>query len=142
MSATYNFYQNTYHGDILTSENFPKYVTRADSYLEALTMDKVSPYLADDVTGLDEDILKKVYLAECALAEQYLTIEESKKSVMVGYSENGGFLASESVGPHSRSFRSGYDVSKEAESGLYSIAGQYLAWTGLMYRGIPCTRHT
>ena len=142
MSASFNYDQTVYHGNILTEQDFPVYITRADSYLEALTMDRVTPYLAADVSGLDESILKKVYFAECALAEQYQTIEESKKSVMVGYSENGGFLASETVGAHSRSFKSGYEVSKEAESGLYSVAAQYLAWTGLMYRGIPCTRHT
>lgn len=142
MSASYEFYQNTYCGDILSEEDFPRYVVKADNYLEYLTRDKVTPYLADDVSELDESLVKKVYMAECALAEQYKTIEESKKSVLTEYAENGGFLASETVGAHSQTFRSGADVAKEAESGLYSIAAQYLAWTGLMYRGIPCTRHT
>lgn len=142
MSASYEFYQNTYCGDILSAEDFPRYVVKADNYLGRITRDMVAPYLADDVSELDEDIVKKVYMAECELAEQYQTIQESKKSVLTAYSETGGFLASETVGAHSQSFRSGYDVAKEAESGLYSIAAQYLAWTGLMYRGIPCTRHT
>ena len=142
MSASFNYYQNTYGGEILTAETFPAYVKRADTYLEYITAGKVTEYLGNDTTGLDTTTLDKVYMAECAVADQYVVIEESKKNVLNEINENGAVLASETVGAHSQSFRSGYETAAEAESTLYTLAQRYLAWTGLLFRGVLCTRHT
>lgn len=141
MSASFDYYQQTYYGEILTAEDFPRYIKRADSYLDYITAGKVSDYLGDDTTGLDAAILDKVRMAECAIADQYLVIEESKKTV-AAESASGGAIASETVGSHSVSYRSGFETAQAAESEVYNIANRYLAWTGLLFRGIPCTRHT
>ena len=143
MSASFEFYKSVYMGEIDSEVDFLRYRKRAVDYLSYLTAGKADPYLAcEPAEDLDEDILKKVNLAVCAVADQSVAVDASKKSVMSGYAVNGGFLASETVGSHSRTFRSGFEVSKEAESALQSAATSYLAWTGLLYRGIPCTRHT
>ena len=123
MSASFDYYQQTYYGEILTAEDFPRYIKRADSYLDYITAGKVSDYLGDDTTGLDAAILDKVRMAAAESA-------------------SGGAIASETVGSHSVSYRSGFETAQAAESELYNIANRYLAWTGLLYRGIPCTRHT
>ena len=145
MSASFEFYKTVYQGGIDDEGNFLLYRQRAAEYISYITAGKADPYLCCQQSGdeeLDEKIQKRVDLAVCAVADQYVAVDASKKSVMNGYSVNGGFLASESVGSHSRTFRSGYDVAKEAENACYNVAASYLAWTGLMYRGMPCTRHT
>ena len=56
-----------------------------------------------------------------------------------------GIIASESVGSHSRSFKTGGDVAQEItaeEAKLASIARRYLLPTGLLYRGVTGCVHT
>lgn len=132
MSADYNFYQSTYHGDVLSSTDFPKFITRADSYIDSLTMGRAF----DDT--LPEATKTKVKMAECAIAEKCVQIEKAN----IKAAQSDGNVASESVGSHSRSFRSGYEISAEAEAEISKLAKLYLGMTGLLYRGIPCTRHT
>lgn len=132
MSATFDFYRNIYYGEVLTEQNFPAFITRANMYLDYITMGKVNK------ENLPESIVSKVNMAECAIAEKCFQIDETSKAAV----ENGGEISSESVGSYSRTFRSGYEVSKEAEAEIYSIARKYLAFTGLLFRGVLCTRHT
>lgn len=131
MSASYEFYQGTYHGEILTAQDFPTYITRADSYLDYITMGRID-------NNLSEAVMLKVKMAECAIADQCFKIETNN----IRSASSAGEIASESVGSHSRSYRSGYELSKEAEAEIYGLARRYLAFTGLLFRGIPCTRHT
>ena len=132
MIADYQFYQDEYFGDILTQEDFDKYATRADSYLEQLTMGRY------DDPSLPADIVKAVKMAECAIAEQCAI--EAKQSLAIYESMGAGTLASESVGAHSVSYRSGAEIKQASAAEIKSIAYRYLGMTGLLYRGIPCIR--
>ena len=146
MSASFEFYKTVYMGGIDNEDDFTRYRRQAEEYISNLTAGKADPYLhpccSVSEEELDMHIQKKVDLAVCAVADQYVAVDAAKKSVVTGYAVNDGFVASETVGSHSRSYRSGFDVAKEAENAMYSTAVNYLAWTGLLFRGVPCTRHT
>lgn len=124
MYATYAFYVNSFLGDILTVDNFNKAATRASDYIDALTMNKARDYTADDA----------VQRACCAIAELMQSKDVAKASAA------SGEIASESVGSHSVSYRSGAEVSAAIDAEISKTATMYLANTGLLYRGVPCIR--
>ena len=127
MYADYSYYTEVFHGDAITKEEFPKYATRASDFIDYFTMGKAA--------GNAE--LPGVKKSCCALAEQYQLIDAVRKAAAAKVTEDG-IIASESVGAHSRSFRSGVDGAQaitEAEKELSNIARQYLLPTGLLYRG-------
>ena len=63
MFADYVFYEEVFHGDILTGEEFPKYADRADVWLEYFTRGRVSR------PDLPETVLTAVKKAECDVAD-------------------------------------------------------------------------
>ena len=132
MIADYGFYRDSYYGDFLTSDEFPKYATRADSYLEQLTMGRY------DDEHLPEKVVTAVKMAECAIADQCKTEEVQKFAI--AESLGAGTLASESVGAHSVSYRSGAEIKQSSEAEIRTIVDRYLGMTGLLYRGISCIR--
>lgn len=74
---TYEFYVNTYMGNQITEHDFPRLITRAGVYLEKFNC-------------TDES---KLNMAMCAVAEAWQT------------NEQGGELASQSVGGWSKSYQ-------------------------------------
>ena len=72
MAADYEYYRDTYLGSLLTEENFPKYALRADSYLDLLTTGR---YEKD---CLPEKAVEAVKMAECAIAELCLNLEQAE----------------------------------------------------------------
>lgn len=122
--ADYTYYTDTFYGDLIPEDSFDKCITRASDYIDRLTMNRAASYTADD----------SVKKAACAVAEQYMLIGSARASVAAGE------IASESVGSHSVSYRSGVETSVALENGIYNIAVSYLANTGLLYRGVPCIR--
>ena len=120
--ASYEYYTGTYYGDVLTSENFDKYASRASDYIDRITMNRAKDYDRDEA----------VQKACCVGAEQCYRIDSARSS------SAGTELASETVGRHSVTFRSGVETAKALEAELYNLVSAYLANTGLLYRGIPC----
>ena len=123
--ATYEFYTNTYYGDVLSAEDFEKYASRASDYLDRLTMNRAKDY--DDT---DRSLAK----ACCVAAEQLSAISSARLSA------GSGEYASESVGSHSVSYRSGIETAAALEKDMKNLVEGYLLTTGLLYRGIPCIR--
>lgn len=76
--ADYPFYVSIYRGNQIAASDFPRLITRASSYLNSMT--RANP---------PEESLK---MAACAVAEAWQT------------NEQGGDLASQSVGSWSKSF--------------------------------------
>lgn len=122
MYADFEYYTDVYYGNIISSGDFARYASRASDFIDYFTMGKAAAK-AD---------LPEVKKCCCALAEQYLTIQNAN----VRASAAGGEIQSESVGSHSRSFASGADTVKSTEELMGSIARKYLLPTGLLYRGI------
>lgn len=124
--ADYAFYTETFYGDMIPEAEYNKCAARASDYIDRLTLDRAASY----VEAHPEEV--KVKLACCAAAEQYYMIGIARANV----ASEEGEIASESVGSHSRTFRSGLETSASLEMDLRKVVGSYLAPTGLLYRGV------
>lgn len=147
--ADYDYYANSYFGRAISEEDFPRFALRGSQYLDYITMGKVRKLAA---VGLSEEsaALEAVKMCCCALAEQYQSIDAAQALAQKNLSAaaaDGAEVQSETVGGWSRSYRSGGDSAQAAvqaaaagKDALLSIARQYLANTGLLYRGGRCCR--
>ena len=131
--ADYTYYYGTYMGT-MSEEDFSRLAVRASSYLDYYTRDK-----AKDNAELDA-----VKMCCCALVDVYKLIETAKelanKDMTAGLSSDA--IQSETVGGYSRSMRSGGEGASsslqaglDAKKQLAATAMEYLANTGLLYRG-------
>ena len=131
--ADYTYYSGTYMGTV-SEEDFPRLAVRASSYLDYYTRDK-----AKDNAELDA-----VKMCCCALVDVYKLIETAKelanKDMTAGLSSDA--IQSETVGGYSRTMRSGGEGASsslqaglDAKKQLAATAMEYLANTGLLYRG-------
>ena len=126
--ADYAYYTDTYYGDTIESEDdFLKFATRACRYIDRITMNRAESY----ATLRPEDPALKN--ACCAAADQYRMIAAARAAA----ASEDGEIASESVGSHSVSYRSGLETAATLEAELRKVVESYLATTGLLYRGIP-----
>ena len=129
MIADYEFYRETYYGDQLTAENYPKYASRADSYLDELTMGR---YACD---RLPTETVEAVKMAECAIADLCLNLEQAQLQSDAAWKVQG-----EKVGNHTVTYRNNAEIVQQTERQIYEIARRYLARHGLLYKGVPvCT---
>lgn len=131
--ADYTYYYGTYMGT-MSEEDFSRLAVRASSYLDYYTRDK-----AKDNAELDA-----VKMCCCALVDVYKLIETAKelanKDMTAGLSSDA--IQSETVGGYSRTMRSGGEgassslqAGMDAKKQLAATAMEYLANTGLLYRG-------
>lgn len=135
MYADYTFYTDTFYGDKIPEEKFPKYATAASDFIDYFTMGKAA-------NNSDLPAVKKCC---CALAEQYMFIDTVREAASAKVTADG-IIASESVGSHSRSFQTGAAGAQAVEAEekkLADIARVYLLQTGLLYRGgVTCVHAT
>ena len=138
--SDYTYYHGTYMGTV-SEEDFQRLAVRASSFLDYYTRNKAKEYV-----GLEE-----LQMACCALVDKYKVIEAANdlaaKNISASLSADGNELKSETVGGYSRTFASGGDSALNTSAGarklLAETAAQYLANTGLLYRGgCPCTHPT
>ena len=142
--ADYEFYSGCYYGNV-NEEDFQRLAVRASSFLDYYTQNRVKN-CAD---------LHEVKMACCALVDKYKIIEVAQelaqKNLTAGLASDSGELQSETVGGYSRTFRSGGDSSVSAmkaaddlKETLAATVREYLAHTGLLYRGrcFSCTLPT
>lgn len=136
--ADYEYYSAVYLGDAIQEADFPRLALRASSFLDYYTQGRAAQ-------NADLDALK---MACCGIAEQYQYIDTAKalahKSLTASMEANGE-LQSQTVGSWSKTYRSGGDSAQQAlssaqtaQAALAAIAQQYLAGTGLLYRGRGC----
>jgi hypothetical protein len=112
--ADYNDYLTVYLGTAIASADFARLAKRASSIIDQITFGR-----AAEVE--DEDVLSKLSMATCAIADEIYKLEES-----------GGLVTSERIGNISLN----YLTNKSAKALLSEVAKQYLWDTDLMYRGI------
>lgn len=141
----YYFYQDSFMGSTIPPEAFEQAAKRAWNFVRYYTGGKSEK-------ATDEETAYAVKMACCAVAEQYYIADAAKQAAVQGLkaAEAGGEIQSETVGSHSITRRSGGDTAKamlaassEARSTAAEAARQYLAGTGLLYRGGcgRCTHH-
>lgn len=137
--ADFCFYANEYYGQTVDEFAFPRLAIRASSFLDYYTQGRAA----------QNPELKALKMACCAVAEQYQIIEQAqamaRKRLAESLKSDGGEVQSESVGSWSKTFRSAGDsagsaasVAANAQESLAAVARQYLAGTGLIYRGRRC----
>lgn len=121
MYASYAFYEDEYFGSALTEQEFARASKRASAFIDYYTLGKAKSYPDTD---------NAVAMCCCALAEQYQIIENAKAQSM-----SGGEVKSQTVGAWSKTYASGTETAEAARKVLADIAMEYLAATGLLYRG-------
>ena len=143
--ADYTYYSGAYMGTV--SENdFPRLAVRASSFLDYYTMGKVA-------SRADLDAVK---MCCCALVDKYAIIEAAQTAAMKNLATAAGAaeVKSETVGSYSRTLATGgesalsaLNATDGAKKLLAATCNEYLAHTGLLYRGgcggeCECTRLT
>lgn len=140
--ADYTYYSGTYMGAV-NENDFPRFVVRASSFLDYYTQNR-----AQDNADLDA-----VKMCCCALVDKYAVIEAAQALATKSISTAGASeVKSETVGGYSRTLSTGGESAnaalstlEEAKKALPGVCMEYLAYTGLLYRGRGCgccTPHT
>lgn len=110
----YTFYALSY-GGALPEADFSRLRGRASAHLAALTLGK------SELQTLPAAVQNSVNMALCAVVDA------------MHKAENGGDIASESNDGISVTYTA--KAQQTEQQRLYDAASDYLAWTGLLYRG-------
>ena len=140
--ADYTYYSGTYMGAV-SEEDFPRLAVRASSFLDYYTRNKA----ADNAT------LDAVKMCCCALVDKYAVIEAAQalaQKNLANAAAGNAEIKRETVGGYSRTLATGgesalsaLNATDGAKKLLAAVCNEYLAHTGLLYRGgCPCTHHT
>lgn len=131
--ADYTYYRTAYLGNVPEDE-FPRLAVRASSYMDYITQNRAKNY-AD---------LDAVKMCCCALVDKYRVIEAANEAAVRGIerSADAAETKSETVGGWSRTVATGGEAAAAALSVsdggnklLADTCREYLAHTGLLYRG-------
>lgn len=135
--ADYTYYAGTYMGAV-SEEDFPRLAVRASSFLDYYTQNR-----AKDNAELDA-----VKMCCCALVDKYAVIEAAQALAMKNLATaaaNDAEVKSETVGSYSRTLATGGEAAAAALNAtdgarnlLAETCREYLAHTGLLYRGRWC----
>lgn len=132
--ASYDFYASEYAGTLIDSADFDRLALRASSYIDYITMGRAAK----------SDATRALQMACCAIAEEYQQVESAQQLAQrsLTFTYEGAETQSQTVGNWTRTFRSGGESAlsassamQDAKANLYNLAVQYLAPTGLLYRG-------
>lgn len=128
--TTFTFYEQTYHGNVIPSDEFDRIADRASDFLDTITFDR----LADGLPS-DERAATKVQKAVCAVCDKLYQLELADKqalSAAAGGTSSGGaggvtsgVITSRSSGSESISYASPSEIANGAKawSAVYQAAG-------------------
>ena len=133
--ADFEFYSCCYYGSV-SEEDFQRLAVRASSFLDYYTQNR-----AKDNAELDA-----VKMCCCALIDQYALLDAAQKAATKSLANAGDpETKSESVGSYSRTLTTGGEAAKSvldavstSKQMLANLCNEYLAHTGLLYRGGGC----
>ena len=133
--ADYTYYAGIYMGSV-SEEDFPRLAVRASFFLDYYTQNR-----AKDNAELDA-----VKMCCCALVDQYALLDTAQKAATKSLANAGDpETKSESVGSYSRTLTTGGEAAKSvldavstSKQMLANLCNEYLAHTGLLYRGGDC----
>lgn len=135
--ADYTYYSGNYMGTV-SEEDFPRLAVRASSFLDYYTRNRAA----------DNADLDAVKMCCCALVDKYEVIEAAQALAMknlANASANDAEVKSETVGSYSRTLATGGEAALSALNAtdgakklLAETCMEYLAHTGLLYRGGGC----
>jgi hypothetical protein len=127
--TTFTFYEQTYHGNVIPSDEFDRIADRASDFLDTITFDR----LADGLPS-DERAATKVQKAVCAVCDKLYQLDLAEKQALYsagGTSSGGaggvtsGVITSRSSGSESISYASPSEIANGAKawSAVYQAAG-------------------
>ena len=127
--TTFTFYEQTYHGNVIPSDEFDRIADRASDFLDTITFDR----LADGLPS-DERAATKVQKAVCAVCDKLYQLDLAEKQALYsagGKSSGGaggvtsGVITSRSSGSESISYASPSEIANGAKawSAVYQAAG-------------------
>lgn len=131
--ADYTYYAGIYMGSV-SEEDYPRLAVRASSFLDYYTQNR-----AKDNADMDA-----VKMCCCALVDKYQLIETAQQlaATKLTAALTVDDVKSETVGGYSRTLASGGEAAASALSAtdgakklLAATCNEYLAHTGLLYRG-------
>lgn len=135
--ADYTYYSGTYMGTV-SEEDFPRLAVRASSFLDYYTCNRAA----------DNSALDAVKMCCCALVDKYAVIEAAQALAvknLANAAANDAEVKSETVGGYSRTLATGgesalsaLNTTDGAKKLLAETCMEYLAPTGLLYRGGGC----
>lgn len=134
--ADYDYYSGTYMGTV-SEEDFPRLAVRASSFLDYYTQNR-----AKDNADMDA-----VKMCCCALVDKYQLIEAAQHlaATRLTAALTEDEIKSETVGSYSRTMATGGESALSALNAtdgarklLAETCNEYLAHTGLLYRGRGC----
>lgn len=131
MIVDYNYYVNTYEGEIFPE--FTKLNRRAESKVNYLTFGRLSMF-----ETYNNKIQDSIRLAICELIEFNYNLLKKDQEI----DRDNRRVASETVGKHTVSYKYDDEITKtktmnedEKTAKEYELVAFYLMDTGLMYRG-------
>lgn len=141
--ATFDYYAEAYHGS-MPEECFQVAADRATGFMDYVTFLRVAK-------KADDENVKRCCCAMADLYHQYELTRSETLNLISGETttdgNDGKDIKSETVGGFSRTFVTNVEritalkqSQKELKEQLFSVASEYLAPLGLMYRGSGVTR--
>lgn len=134
MYADYDFYVNSFHGELIAEDKWDKWADEASDELDYITMDRID---ADILAAYETKIGK----ATCALAELFYQIDELTKHA--SDTSLSGNIKSRSSGGESITFASTQTALSAAAADVkakerlaFDTVRRYLAGTGLLFQGV------
>lgn len=135
--ADYTYYSGNYMGTV-SEEDFPRLAVRASSFLDYYTRNRAA----------DNADLDAVKMCCCALVDKYAVIEAAQSLALKNLANaaaNDAEVKSETVGSYSRTLATGGEAALSAINAtdgakklIAETCMEYLAHTGLLYRGGGC----
>jgi hypothetical protein len=120
----YTYYSGTFLGAAISSTNFPRLALRASEVIDKVTFNRAAAVI---LANTDTATITAIKNAVCAVAEQYQENEAN--------GNEGGGISSESVGSMSVTYVKGSKKTMTDDQKLERAAKNYLASTGLMFKG-------
>lgn len=119
------YYTGTYKGVAIPAESFYRYAERATAAVRFQTFERADVIITADSYAATID---KIQMATCAVAEALYNADQQASGA-------SGTVASERVGDHSVNYAVSQDATLTTDAKVSSAMREYLAFTGLMFRG-------
>lgn len=140
----YEFYTHVFYGDDISETEFNKFAARGEDLVDVITWNRI-PDIPESL--MTERLAIAIRKAVCAAAEQYKMLDLYTKGMLKSIEKAGksGGVASESNDGYAVSYQNvlsggaGLSAASDAKAAYEReakvVALQYLADTGLLYRG-------
>ena len=119
------YYMGTFMGTAIPAASFSRYAIMASAAVEFQTFGSASVII---LTDTDTATIDKIQMATCAAAEALYYSDQQA-------SGTGRIVASERVGDHSVNYAVSPAASLTVDAKVSGAIREYLAFTGLMFRG-------